>query len=320
MSHVPAELRGVMDALLLGLDPRLTETERDDAMLVAVADAPEFVVGVLASIVEGTHRRIERLRSLPPGTFVDRMRAEYLGAPEVQEWGDGRWHDVDDPPEQQRIERFLASPDRVRERIEQIRRAPDPPVAKYGHNLPDNRRGTGPHGEWTVADAAAAAEQARLARQAADLGLATPGEGGRDQTGGQGLSEPLRPPSVDMPRQGVSPKPDPRVAEHLARLAQQRREEAAINAADPDRPETMTAAMTAAIDPSQMADAALGIPDGGNDTESPPLLPDGAGDPGGAGPQLCGKPTATGPCVLMAGHPVLPVPGTEHGHMSNRKA
>ena len=331
------EQRAVADALLLALDPRLPADERAECALAAVEDDPAFVAGILTEALMGYQVKAERVRGWAPGTVVDRMRRSLLGPEEVlghamhtatasapaardpwdrtpprrdgdlrrldsgqlQEWGEGQWHDVEDPPR--------PIPFGVR---------PDAPVVPN-----PARHGTGPHGEWTVADAARAAEQARLARQAEALGLTGPGQGGSDQTGGQAVSEPLRAVSGPPAETGGHDFPDDQFADHGVRvlrtgdprldallndLRARRADEAAIERADPDRPETMGPAMTAALDPVQLDDPAPTTPQ--PDMEAPY---------GGNSP-LCGMMLDTGPCILDRNHPELPVPGTANGHMSER--
>jgi hypothetical protein len=324
--EIPEQYRRVADLVLMGLDPRHSEEHRAEFMLAAVEQSPEFVAGLLGSVVEDYHRRAEALRRLSPGHMVDQMRAKILGAEDVlgvamhsaragesvkvqvtnpdalgqavlsgdsffkREWLEGRG------PEEPAVV-HLRQPGETR--FSTGGHIPDPEASSTG----DTRVGTGPNGEWTVADAAMAGEQARRARQAAEFGSAAPPQGGRDQTGGQAVSEPLRAVSGDA----AIPTPgglDPRVAGLLRNLRAQRRDEAAIEQADLDDPRTMPAAMTAALDPVQL-----------DDPESPTATPDGGNDQEVG---LCGSLTGSGPCILGAGHPELPIPGTQNGHMSER--
>lgn len=290
---VPEELRGVLGAVLNGLDPRLSPDERAACLLAATEQDPDYVVGVLSEMVFTHLRRSERIRQLPQGTLIDQMISERLpvqhlpvlqpphrdgdqrltSTGQLQEWGQGMWHDVDEPPAPVHLTR--ADGDAVQAFAAALHDVPPPPRV------------------WTVEDAARVAEETRRARLDAELAAGGVNQGAgypSHQTGGQSGSEPLSTPNVD-----------PRVKALLERHLQERRDLAAIDAADLDDPATMPAAMTAALDVTQLDDppSRVTTPYGHNDQTI-----------------TCSHPTSAGPCRLTAGHPLLDVPGTENGHIA----
>lgn len=305
--RVTPEYVAFVDAMLRGLDPRLPEDARQEALLEAAAE-PEYVVGALAGILFGYHTRAEEISGRPAGSMVDALRAK-LFAPlpaddvigyAVHSAGPGdvvRFVPVDVAPDATHAERVAAHAEaraaalRIggtpEDRTWMVRRqdgtvAPttaqtDPPVKEQAR-------------QRTVAEAAAQAEAARRARIAAEM---------TGQPGGA-LSAPAEPTTTDLlPELAAKAAGNPELAALLARVHDRQRQ-----AQDPELPPAPVTHLPATPSPT----ASTFTSNGGNATP--------AGEQAPAPLPACGHQTASGPCALRAGHPVAPGFPGEDGHMS----
>lgn len=293
---IEAKLIPAVDALLRALDPRLPGADRTEALAYGLEHFPEWTMGALSQILMDYHSRAEQAAGRPSGFYVDAMRRRMLGdVPEDDLLGFavgaaavGERHTPVAPGEHGYTVNHPGSDrwtggDPKAEGVE-VRHIQVPPTGDLVE--PQTKRGTGPGGLWTVADAAAeAAQQSQRRREEEILGPTGIPQGG--QYPGQPQQRPPAP-SDDVP---------PELARLAQRLEAQRLEEAAIDTADLDDPMQARAAIGASrvLDPEQRSTSVEG--------NAPRLIP-------------CGAPTSRGPCALRKGHPELPVPGTENGHMA----
>jgi hypothetical protein len=298
---IEPELIPVVDALLTGLDPRIEVPVRIEALDRAMALAPQFTLGALSQILMDYHTRAEKAAGRPSGFYVDAMRTRMLGTlPDDDLLG----YAVGSAAAGEHVEvrHIQVTPRTVRPRRvgEQEITVNHPGSDRWTggdkrETEPEpTRKGTGPHGEWTVADAAREAAQQSQRRREIEL----MGEAGIPQ-GGQ---YPGQPQQHQAPASERLPSGIPELQGLLARLEAQRMDEAAIDSADLDDPMQARAAIAGsrALDPEQAATS-------GEDNDHGAF---------GTQPIPCGHPTSRGPCALRAGHPELPVPGTEMGHLA----
>lgn len=300
MTLIPAHMIPVVDAFLRGIDPRVPEEDRLDALSTAMAE-PIFVMGMVSQILMDYHARAERLGALDAGHFVDDMRRRFLGmqaedtlgyALNTAQAGERVETRLTDPPQPVPFQRRPEAPDLTPRPLYPV------PVA-----APQARRGSGPNGEWTVADAAR--EAGELSRRRIEAEITGIGQGGSYPGAPRVASSP--PAEAAPVRADAHVPPDPNRPPQLQRLLEdlqaKRLDEAAVEG-DLDDPMQARAAIAGAmaLDPEEPEEAAL-----------PVQPPEGSNDLGGA---VCGAMTSKGPCRLMAGHLVLPVPGTEDGHVA----
>jgi hypothetical protein len=336
--NIPPAYAPFVDAVLRSVDPRLSVEERQLGLEQAAGE-PEFVIGLLSQLLSEYHDRAEAMAGLTKGTFVDRLRQrafsgrspeEILGyAVHAASAGEEiRFVPVDEPrsPADFRRAQHGAAHLHSVERDDGL--APgdsglrqEPPVRPLSE----------PHAANTprpLAEVALEAEAARRGRLEAEL------MGGATQQGGTYPGSPEVPdatrvsqeaehdfPVSDFTQNGITPilPGDPRLKGLLDRLNQQRREEQAVDTANPDDPRTMGPAIRAAadLDPTvqeQARPAESPVPGLPGVRTYAPAAPRAASNDGNFTP--CGFDTGRGPCALSAGHPELPVPGTVNGHLS----
>lgn len=212
---IPPQYRGVMDALLKGLDPRLSEEQRLDHLEQAMAE-PDFCLGILAEVMRGYHARAEALAGLAEGTFVDRLRRQAFREVDPD---DVLGIAINDARPGEQVQVLVTNEGNAR------RAAPS--------NPPEGQRTPRP-----IAVVAAEAELAHRRRLESEIS-------------GTSAPNPVQEsPTADFEQNGITVL-DPATAAIIANLRAQRAREAAVDQADPDDPSTMRAAIAAA----EVADA-----------------------------------------------------------------
>lgn len=310
VGRVPADLVGVMDAVLAAIDPRRPDAEREQACLEACRD-PETAIGFLAQIVLEYHVEGERFTGKPPGALTDALRAKVYGAADPDVLG----HAIDSVSAGQSV-RFVPvmgptarDPEesrrgalRLHEELPPLGSESDPltPGQPYteapvdGHDFPAEdftRNGITvvDPGDPALAGLLDSLRRSRAEEQAvdaADLGHLD------DLTGTTGQAMVPAPPRLTTPAPAPAAPPDP-----------QTRPAPALGFPWNTCPHPGTyRGQTCGI-----CGAVAGEPSGGGNAASPPP----------AQASVCGAHTPGGPCILLPGHPAGEgFPGYD-GHVSN---